>query len=66
MDKIPNLFELNSHQSAITLANAAHLAGQVITEIMGNEISSHLNSEKLKQDTVYMLAIARYQHLLQS
>lgn len=45
--------------SALTLANAAELAGNIIKEIAGNDIASSLNGSAITKSVIHSLVLQR-------
>ena len=45
--------------SALTLANAAELAGNIIKEIAGNDIASSLNGSAITKSIIHSLVLQR-------
>jgi hypothetical protein len=60
------LHDIDIQKSTVVLANAANLAGQVLINIMGNDIGNTINSNRVKLETIYNLAMARFKTQLES
>jgi len=58
--------KMNEIATAVTLANGCDLVAEVIQEIAGNEISTHLNGSAITRDTINGLSMATFNQELET
>lgn len=53
-----------SQETVVTLANAAELAATVVCGVVGNELADTIAGSPVTRQTVYDLALAKFQNRL--
>ena len=54
-----NTFDDKSYSSALTLSAAVHLVSAIVTKVIGNDVSSVINGEKVNDSMVETIAANR-------